>query len=103
MPFAGDFVGAITHLQTYVRMQKCYDDKYIYDYMLFLTILEKVLKLAIGLARDLAGHFRLTVCKLRLKAFHNAAMHLTYPAFAQIKRGADLFHRHLFIVVQNHD
>ena len=47
--------------------------------------------------------FRAAAAELLLKTLYDAAVHLAHTALAQIQRCADLFHRELFVIVQNDD
>ena len=41
--------------------------------------------------------------ELRLQSLHNTAVHLTDSTFTEVERCPDLFHRQLFVVVENDD
>ena len=51
----------------------------------------------------LRTQFDATSTQLLLKSLNDACVHLTDPAFAQVQRRADLFHRHLFVIVEDDD
>ena len=40
---------------------------------------------------------------MALETLDNCAVHLADAAFGQVERGADFFHRHLLVVVEDHD
>ena len=51
----------------------------------------------------LRSELRAASAELALQALHDRAMHLAHAAFGEIERGADLFHRQLFVVVEDDD
>src|SRR5262245_26053155 len=51
----------------------------------------------------LLSKLRTPAAELALQAGDDAAVHLADAAFAQVERGADFFHRQLFVVIQNDD
>src|SRR5688500_4892550 len=53
--------------------------------------------------RILPAELAAAAFELALQALHDRAVHLADAAFAQVERRADLFHRQLFVVVQNDD
>src|SRR3954451_11367080 len=51
----------------------------------------------------LRPELRSPAAELALKAGDDRAVHLADAAFGEVERGADLFHRQLFVVIENDD
>lgn len=51
----------------------------------------------------LVAEFGASTAKLGLETLNDAAVHLTDAAFAEIECGTNLFHRQLFVVVEDYD
>src|SRR5437868_1613078 len=54
-------------------------------------------------AKQSGAELRPALAELLLQARDDARVHLADPRLAQIERGADLLHRHVFVVVENDD
>ncbi len=53
--------------------------------------------------KELVAEFGPAFGELGLKAGDDAGMHLADARFAQVERGADLFHGHVFVIVEDDD
>src|SRR6185312_9256723 len=52
---------------------------------------------------DSTAEFGPAAAELRLQSLHDRTMHLADAALGKVERGADFFHRQLFIIVENDD
>src|SRR6266545_2029967 len=57
----------------------------------------------VSFPRSSVAELRPPFGQLLLEAGHNARVHLADARFGEIQRGADLLHRHVFVVVEDDD